>query len=330
MWDDAHRRTPGPARRTATRRAHSSSEVSVPSQRSHFPGVLVPLVTPTRDDGSVAPEVLPQLVEFVLAAGVSGLVVAGTTGEGYALDAPERALVLREVRSIAAGRVPVLVGVGGTATREAAAQASAAAEGGADGLMVAAPAYCLPTGGELGRHVLQVLQAAPLPTVLYDYPARTGVPFGVEALDVLAPHPLVVGIKEASGDLTRIAVLQQRYGDSLPVVCGSDTLALHYFEAGSDSWIAGFANALPAEHVELLTAVLRGDTPAARRVEQRLAPILADVERDHYIARTRCALIARGLPVGPPRAPLEPLGPTDAEAMRGHLSVLGHTAEPVR
>lgn len=302
----------------------------MPSLRSHFPGVLVPLVTPTHEDGSLAPDVLPALIDFVLGAGVAGLVVAGTTGEGSALDAGERALVLREVRAITAGRVPVLAGVGGTATREALAQATAAAEGGADGLMVAAPAYCLPTGEELGRHVLAVLEHAPLPVVLYDYPARTGVQFGVEALDLLASHPLVVGIKEASGDLSRIPVLQQRYGHHLPIVCGSDTLAMHYFEAGSDSWIAGFANALPAEHVEMLAAAQRGDLPAARAVEQRLAAILADVERDHYIARTRCALVARGIPVGPPRAPLQPLRPDDTDAMRHHLAVLGHAAPTAR
>ena len=313
-----------------TQRTHAPEVPPVPSPRSHFPGVLVPLVTPTHDDGSLAPDVLPALIDFLLAAGITGLVVAGTTGEGYALDAGERALMLREVRAIAAGRVPVLAGVGGTATREALAQATAAAEGGVDGLMVAAPAYCLPTGEELGRHVLAVLEHAALPAVLYDYPARTGVPFGVDALDLLAPHPLVVGIKEASGELGRIEVLQQRYGVDLPIVCGSDTLALRYFEAGSDSWIAGFANALPAEHVEMLAATQRGDLPAARQVEQRLAPILADVERDHYIARTRRALIARGIPVGPPRAPLQPLGPDDTAAMLHHLAVLGHAAQPVR
>jgi 4-hydroxy-tetrahydrodipicolinate synthase len=270
--------------------------------------------------------VLQALVDFVLAAGVTGVVVAGTTGEGYALDARERAEVLAEVRSIVAGRVPVLVGVGGTATGAAVAQAAAALDGGADGLMIAAPAYCLPTGEELGRHVLRVLEEAPLPTVLYDYPARTGVQFGVEALDLVAHHPLVVGIKEASGDLARIDLLRDRYGDALSIVCGSDTLALHYLESGSDSWIAGFANALPAEHVEMLAAVQRGDLAAARLVADRLDPILADVEHDHYIARTRWALIARGIPVGPPRPPLQALGAADSAAMHSHLVTLGHVA----
>jgi len=295
---------------------------------SRFPGVIVPLVTPLRDDGSLALEVLPQLIDFVLDAGVTGLVVAGTTGEGYALSMDERALLLRSALDETAGRVPVLAGVGGTATREALAQAQLALESGVHGLMVAAPAYCLPTGPELGDHVLQVLRATRLPTVLYDYPARTGVQFDVDSLDLLVGHPLLVGIKEASGDLTRIAMLRERYGDDLSVVSGSDTLAMHYFESGSDCWIAGFANALPAEHVALLAATQRGDMSEGWAMQHRMEPILTVVENDHYIARTRFALIARGIPVGAPRAPLQALGADDSAAMRAHLVELGHLAAP--
>jgi len=295
---------------------------------SRFPGVIVPLVTPFRNDGSLALEVLPQLIDFVVDAGVTGLVVAGTTGEGYALSMDERALLLQTAMDEVRGRVPVLAGVGGTATREALAQAQQALEAGVHGLMVAAPAYCLPTGPELGEHVLQVLRATQLPTVLYDYPARTGVQFGVDSIDLLAGHPLVVGIKEASGDLSRIAMLHDRYGDDLAVISGSDMLAMQYFESGSDCWIAGFANALPAEHVEMLAAAQRGDLAAGWEVQHRLAPILADVENDHYIARTRFALIARGIPVGVPRAPLQALGADDSAAMRTHLVALGHLASP--
>jgi len=292
--------------------------------RSHFPGVLVPLVTPFREDGSLALEVLPALIQFLLDNGISGFVAAGTTGEGYALELPERKAVLRSVMDVVGGRVPVLAGIGGTSTREALVQAAAAVDSGVAGLMLAPPAYCLPTGAELGAHVQRVLAAAPLPTVLYDYPARTGVPFDVAALDVVAGDPLIVGIKEASGDLSRIALLQGRYGNDLPLVSGSDTLAMHYFEAGSDCWIAGYGNALPAEHVEMLDAAQRGDVAAGWAVQERLTPILTDVESGQYVARTKWSLIARGVPVGPPREPMHALGAADAAAMGAHLAALGH------
>ena len=295
---------------------------------SRFTGVIVPLVTPTRDDGSLALEVLPQLLDFLLNAGVAGVVVAGTTGEGYALDMDERALLLHSAVDAVGGRVPVLAGVGGTSTREAQAQAQLACAAGVHGLMIAAPAYCLPTGHELGEHVLQVLSATSLPTVLYDYPERTGVQFGVDALDLLVGNPLVVGIKEASGDLSRIAMLHARYGDDLALVSGSDLLAMHYFESGSDCWIAGFANALPAEHVAMLAAAQRGDIAEGWGMQNSLEPILTALERDHYVARTRFALSARGISVGPPRAPLLPLGADDSQAMTAHLVALGHLASP--
>ncbi len=302
--------------------------MSMSAKPSCFPGVIVPLVTPFHDDGSLALEVLPQLIDFVLDAGVTGLVVAGTTGEGYALDMQERALLLQVAMDEVGGRVPVLAGVGGTSTREALGQAQMALEAGVHGLMVAAPAYCLPTGPELGEHMRRVLRATELPTVLYDYPARTGVQFGVDSLDLLAGNPLVVGIKEASGDLTRIEMLHDRYGDDLAIVSGSDLLAMHYFESGSDCWIAGFANALPAEHVAMLAAAQRGDMAEGWEIQHSLKPILSDVEGDHYIARTRFSLIARGVPVGPPRAPLQALGADDSAAMRAHLVELGHLAAP--
>jgi 4-hydroxy-tetrahydrodipicolinate synthase len=99
---------------------------------------------------------------------------------------------------------------------------------------------------------------------------------------------------------------------------------MHYFEAGSDCWIAGFANALPAEHVQILAAAQRSEMAAGWEIQNSLKPILSDVENDHYIARTRYSLIARGIPVGPPRAPLQALGADDSTSMRNHLVELGH------
>ncbi|MCU0300604.1 MAG: aldehyde dehydrogenase family protein [Candidatus Nanopelagicales bacterium] len=286
-----------------------------------FPGVVVPLVTPFTAEGVLDVAGVPPLVDFVLAGGVRGVVVAGTTGEGYALDLDERRRLLAAVRAAVAGRVPVLVGIGGTATRDALAQARLAAELGADGLMVAAPAYVLPTPEELGRHVRAVLDAADLPAVLYDYPDRTGVAFTERALDLVAADPRVVGIKEASGDLTRVGRLRRRYGADLSIVCGSDTLAMRYFEKGVDAWIAGVANALPAEHVALLEAAVAGRTAEAWAWQKQLLPMVRTCERVHYIPKVRHALALRGLDVGPPRAPLEAVTGGEAVEVAARLAV---------
>ncbi len=297
---------------------------------SRFPGVLAPMVTPFTDDGALALDRVPAIVEFLLGHGISGLVAAGTTGEGYALDLAERRAVLEAVQQAVAGRVPVLLGVGGTATREALAHAALARELGADGLMVAAPAYSLPTQAELGAHVLAVLEAAQLPAVLYDYPDRTGVKFEERSLDLLATHPLVVGIKEASGDVSRVRRLRRRYGSDLTIVCGSDTLAMRYLELGVDSWIAGFANVLPAEHVAMLAAAVAGDLETAWALQHRMMPVLRDAERARYTPKAKAGLELRGVTVGPPRPPMMPLDAGEADQLRRRLdTVLGVGAADV-
>jgi len=288
-----------------------------------FTGVLVPLATPFHDDGSSALERVAALVEHLLSNGVTGLVVAGTTGEGYALTAGERQDMFSEVVRAVDGRVPVLAGVGGTATNEAVAQALSARRAGASGLMVAAPAYCLPTPTELAQHVLAVVAAGELPTVLYDYPARTGVPFDAEVLDRLVPHPLVVGIKEASGDLDRLPMLAAYVGE-LAVVSGSDTLAMHYFAAGAVSWIAGFGNVLPAEHVAILESAVAGDLAAGWAEQERLGPILTNVESGRYNAKVKAGLQLRGIAVGPTRAPISPLDGEELGVLREQLAALGY------
>ena len=294
-----------------------------------FRGVVVPLVTPFDEGGALDLATVAPLVEFVLAGGVTGVVVAGTTGEGYALDLAERRDLLQAVQAAVGGRVPVLLGVGGTATREALAQARLAAECHADGLMLAAPAYVLPTPEELGRHVAAVLDEADLPAVLYDYPDRTGVAFTERALDAVAADPRVVGIKEASGDLTRVGRLRRRYGDDLPIVCGSDTLAMRYFEKGVDSWIAGVANALPAEHVALLSAATAGDADTAWTWQKQLMPMVRSCERVHYTPKVRHALALRGVPVGPPRPPLTQVSDSEADEVATRLAIaLGEPGIP--
>ena len=289
---------------------------------SGFPGVVAPMVTPFTDDGALALERVAGIVEFLLDNRIAGLVVAGTTGEGYALDMAERRELAVEVQRVVAGRVPVLLGVGATATREALAQAALAAELGADGLMVAAPAYVLPTQKELGEHVRAVLATAPLPTVLYDYPDRTGVKFEERALDLLADDPLIVGIKEASGDLTRVRRLRRRYGTDLPIVCGSDTLAMRYLELGVDSWIAGLSNVLPLEHVLMLEAAQSGDLATGWALQHRMMPFLRDAERQHYTPKAKYGLELRGVPVGPPRPPLHLLDAGEADQVQRRLDTV--------
>ena len=261
-------------------------------------GVYVPLVTPFDESGRIDQAQLGAAVEAMVAAGVHGIVACGTTGEGYALSLEERRAVTARIKEVVAGTVPILGGVGGMSTDQALDHALLAKALELDGLMVAAPAYCLPTPTELATHVSAVVNAANLPTVLYDYPQRTGVSFNIDTLDALAPMELIIGIKEASGDLNRVAEISSRYGDSIDIVCGADAAAPVFFDAGVRCWIGGVANLLPTAHLAMLDPTTRSEAYAA------IVPILEFIESGRYNAKIKAGMAMLGLDVGIPRAPL--------------------------
>lgn len=261
-------------------------------------GIFVPLVTPCDEAGQVNVDELRRLIGFMLESGVAGFVAAGTTGEGYALSRDERRLVLTTIVDRVDGATPVLAGVGGMSTHEAIDQGILAKRAGANGLMLAAPSYCLPTESELAAHVTSVVKAVELPTVLYDYPARTGVSFTHQVLDAVAGNDLVIGIKEASGDLNRIQWLAADFGDQLAIVCGADLDSRVFFDAGVTCWIGGIANLLPAAHVAMLDPTQRDEVFAV------IAPILGFIESGNYNAKIKAGMNSLGAHVGAPRAPL--------------------------
>ena len=261
-------------------------------------GIYVPLVTPFDEAGQINVKELRSLIGFMLDSGVTGFVAAGTTGEGYALSFDERRLILTTIVDRVAGAVPVIAGVGGMSTHEAIDQAVLAKRSGITGLMLAAPSYCLPTESELIPHVTSVVKAVELPTILYDYPARTGVCFTHSVLDSLASNELVIGIKEASGDLTRIEWLNSDFANDLAIVCGADLDSPVFLDAGAQCWIGGIANLLPAAHVAMLDPLQRAEVFAA------ISPILGFIESGNYNAKIKAGMNFLDANVGAPRAPI--------------------------
>lgn len=280
-------------------------------------GVYVPVVTPFDASGRVDVAQLDRVLAALLAAGVHGIVACGTTGEAYALSLEERRAVTARVKEVVDGQVPILGGVGGMSTDQAIDHALLAKALELDGLMLAAPAYCLPTPGELTAHVRSVVTAAGLPTVLYDYPQRTGVSFGFDVLDELADNPLILGVKEASGDLDRLPVFQERYAGRLQIVCGADADAPTFLDAGSRCWIGGIANLLPAAHVAMLDPGSRPQVLAA------IAPVLRYVESGRYITKIKAGMGLRGVDVGLPRRPLSPLEASSTSELAALLDAAG-------
>ncbi|MBX3250105.1 MAG: 4-hydroxy-tetrahydrodipicolinate synthase [Myxococcales bacterium] len=235
-------------------------------------GAFTALVTPFRA-GDVDLDALRALVERQIVGGVQGLVPCGTTGESATLDPGEHAAVVGAVVEQARGRVPVLAGVGTSDTRRTVALAERARGLGVDGLLVACPAYNRPTQAGLEAHFRALAAAVPLPTMLYDVPARTGVALELETLARLADVPSIVALKEASGNVVRAQRVLARLGERFDVFAGDDALALSIMALGGAGVVSVTANLLPDAVARVADAMRAGDLPSARAAHLRLLPL---------------------------------------------------------
>lgn len=270
-------------------------------------GIYAPFVTPFDADESINYPVLEQLIEYLIANKVAGLIPGGTTGEVYAFSEQERLEVFEFVKHKAAGRVALIAGVNANTTREVVRYSQAAQGMGYDGLMAAVPPYSRPNQRELLAHYHALAESVSLPIVLYNFPWRAGSEIGYEVLEGLVEHKNIVGIKEASSDMSRVYEMRLRYGDRYQIICGSDDQALDYFLWGSVCWIAGAASCAPLQHAEVLEAALAGDFNAARARMERLMPLLRTLESGGYTQKVKRGCELLGIPVGAPRRPLLPL-----------------------
>lgn len=270
-------------------------------------GIYAPIVTPFDADETIHYGVLEQLIDFLLANGISGLVPGGTTGEVYALSDAERLELFQFVRDQAGDQTTLIAGVNAGSTRDVIRYAQAAEKMGYHALMVAVPPYSRPSQRELLAHYRAVAASTGLPIALYNFPWRAGTEVGYEVMDGLLDLPHVIGIKEASSDMSRVYEFRLRYGERFQVICGSDDQALDYFLWGSAAWIGGGASCAPRQHAAVLEAALKNDFVTARAAMNKLMPLLRCLESGGYTQKVKRGCELLGLPVGAPRRPLLPL-----------------------
>jgi len=270
-------------------------------------GIYAPIVTPFDADENINYPVYKQLIEFLIGNRIAGLIPGGTTGEVYALSTSERLDTFQFVKEQVGGRALLLAGTNAGSTREVIQFSETAEKMGYDALMVAVPPYSRPNQHELLSHFRDVANAVHIPIVLYNFPWRAGSEIGYPVLDGLTESATVIGIKEASSDMTRVYEMRLRYGDRYQIICGSDDQALDYFLWGSTAWIGGAASCLPRQHAEVLEAALEGDFVTARARMDKLMPFLRNIESGGYCQKVKYACGMQGIPVGNPRRPLLPL-----------------------
>jgi dihydrodipicolinate synthase/N-acetylneuraminate lyase len=271
-------------------------------------GVFPAITTPFRPDLTIDFGQLRRQVGWLIEKGCRGIVPLGSLGEGATLGKEEKQEVLAACREAAGGRAPIVAGVAGLSTAEAVELARAAAALGCDALMVLPPYVYVGDWRETAAHFGAVLDATPLPCMLYNNPIayRTDVP--PELLALLCEHDNLEAVKESSGDVRRVTAIRALLGGRLAVFVGVDDLIVEGVAAGAVGWIAGLADALPAESVRLFELARAGRHDEARVLYEWFLPLLRLDTVPKFvqlIKLVQAEVGAGGAAVRPPRLELE-------------------------
>jgi 4-hydroxy-tetrahydrodipicolinate synthase len=287
-----------------------------------FEGIYTPAITPLSADGQIDHPAFAEVLEYLIASKVHGIIIGGSTGEYYAHTAQERFDLAAKARDVINGRLPLIVGTGAIRTEDSVAYAKAAKEIKADALLVGSPPYALPTQQEIADHVLAVDAAADLPIMLYNYPARMGVDMGEEFFAAVAGCKNIVAIKESSGStgqLHRLACKHPR----IALSCGWDDQALEFFAWGARSWVCAGSNFIPGEHVALYQAcVVENDFAKGRRIMAAMMPLMDFLEGGKFVKSIKYGCELAGLRSGGVRAPLKGLTEAEKAELKEIVAVL--------
>jgi 4-hydroxy-tetrahydrodipicolinate synthase len=234
-------------------------------------GSMVALVTPMTEDGGLDENALRGLVDWHVAEGTDAIVAVGTTGESATIDEEEHCYLIRLVVELAAKRVPVVAGTGANSTTEAIDLTRCAKAAGADACLLVTPYYNKPTQQGLYLHHKAIAEAVDIPQVLYNVPGRTGCDMLPETVGRLAAVPNIVGVKEATGDLSRVPRIRELAGPGFAIYSGDDATARELMLLGGQGVISVTANVAPGPMHRMSAAALAGRRAEAEAIDATLA-----------------------------------------------------------
>ena len=288
-------------------------------------GILAPLVTPFDRAGELDEEAFVANVKAHLAAGLHGVVVAGSTGEAALLDDAERARLVELARAAVPRERTLLVGTGAESTRAVVARTRAAAERGADGVLVVAPHYygAAVSSDALRDHYLRVADASPVPVLLYTIPKYMHFAIPAEVVAVLARHENIVGMKDSSGDAALLRGYLAAQSATFKVVTGSATLLGEALQLGAHGGILAAALFAPALALDVLHGARDRNAAGVAAAQARLAPLGARIVGAMGVAGVKAALDEVGLHGGAPRPPLPPLADSALAELRTLVQAAG-------
>ena len=289
-----------------------------------FAGIHTPIATPFRDDGTVDERALAANVARWMTTPLTGLVVLGSNGEATSLDEAEADRVVEIVRAGVPSSRPLIAGTGRESTRATIAATRRAAAVGADAALVRTPSFFKPqmTTEAFVRHFTEVADASPVPVLLYNVTLYTGVNLLPDAVERLAVHPNIVGMKESGSDIGQIAEYVARTPDDFTVLAGSATTLVHALCAGCDGAILALASLAPAECVFMTTLVREKRLDEANALQRRLMPLARSLGTGYGVPGLKAALELSGYAGGPPRPPLRPVSSEAVDIIRRQLTAL--------
>jgi 4-hydroxy-tetrahydrodipicolinate synthase len=291
--------------------------------RVRFTGVGTALITPFTTTGDLDTAAVSRLAKRQVSAGVHVVVPCGTTGETPTLSVDEKRQVIELVVAEAKGRCLVLAGAGGYDTREVIHMAGVAKAAGADGLLSVTPYYNKPTPEGLYQHYKAIAESTDLPIVVYNVPGRTGVNVDPATLVRLATIPNIIGVKEASGNVTQMAEICRAVPADFIVMSGDDALTLPLMALGGHGIISVASNEVPAEMVQMVEAFERGALAEARLWHNKLLPLMQINFIEANPGPVKFAMAAMGLCEEVYRLPMVSPRQASQEKILSALSELG-------
>lgn len=292
------------------------------SDISKLSGCGTALVTPFNDDSSIDEAALRKFVEFQISEGINFLVPCGTTGESPTLSDAEQRRVVAIVVEVTNRRVPVIAGAGGNNTAHVIKLARECERLGADGLLSVTPYYNKPTQEGLFQHFKAIAEATTLPIILYNVPPRTNVNLLPDTVARLAENPNIIGVKEASGDISQIAEIVNRVPASFRVLSGDDSMTLPLIAVGGVGLISVASNESPAGLTRLTAACLENRWDEARRLNRELFPLMKLNFIETSPAPVKAALAMMGKIKEVSRLPIVPVKPETRDKLRAALREL--------
>jgi 4-hydroxy-tetrahydrodipicolinate synthase len=288
-----------------------------------FKGSLVALITPMRADGSVDEKAYAALVDWQIKEGTNGVVPVGTTGESPTLSHAEHRRVVEIALEVAKGRVPVIAGTGSNSTEEAIELTRHAKEAGADAALVVTPYYNKPTQEGIFLHFSAIADSVDLPIIIYNIPPRSVVDMSVETMARLAKHRNVIGVKDATANLTRPLHTRRACGESFCQLSGEDHTALAFNAVGGVGCISVTANVAPRLCSEMQTAWADRRVGQAMALQNRLVPLHDALFSETSPAPVKFAASLLGISSERCRLPLSPIMEATRARVRAAMTEVG-------